>query len=234
MPQDDAGYVAELEDRIRRLETRFNDAVGDRIAEEGGGAGTGSGGEWCEIQTVAGGGPTAFAAGAAGFFVKAVLPILDQSGGFTQIDTFTIGVPHGTFVVEWALSINFKIVEHPPPFTGFGWCLWTGGPCNTFANSVKTEFNSLDFILAPTQILVGSPGFEQFKFRGNGTVRRYVIKSEPGKDRLSLGMSSFQGFYPGVVDEGQTYGLNFVLPPTTGWGVADHRVKIVGVLDETP
>src|SRR4051812_6708887 len=109
-----AKTIVDLQKRVRTLELRE-----DPTPTGGGGSGA-----WMTIDH-----NSTWADGSSfGAYAQiGDVSISDQSGGFTLIDSQTLALPDGVYVVEWSFEFWFPFTNPYTTYFGDGWVLWRGG-----------------------------------------------------------------------------------------------------------
>jgi hypothetical protein len=183
-----AKTITGLDRRVRTLELREDPATG-------GGGGSGA---WCRLENngwANGGGIGAYAR-------LGDSSIDEQSGGFTEVDSMTLALPEGLYVVEWSFKFIFLFTNPYTEYVGKGWTEWAGGALDV-PNSVRNFTVYDEHPIAAVQFVDfggGDAGLQTLNGEADLIVWRGIVRASGTDVNLALGILEFRDFFPSALD----------------------------------
>lgn len=163
----------------------------------------------------------------------AVINSIDhQSGGFTQIDDYTIGLPQGIFTVDWVFSVAWQVAvpiwfANPGDYLHTKWLMWKGGVSPTSTVGEQSVFDKSMLETFHFFNISGDPYFRtgqhsnSVQWHHRITVR--AGNPDPNENRLQLAVLSIEWIFGDHVPDFET-GDHFLFQSGSGFGESTVRI----------
>lgn len=208
----DADLLSRIDDRLRRLETRFKQPGTDT------GGGTDAWYEALDSENWISGASEPVFAQAVSSFSNASDPDDPydghaQSGGFTLLDDHTLQLPPGVFTVDFVFTVLFNLNDSSAAglvaddFAHAHWMLWQGGVLYRPDGVFTDDGPSNNLMMLDSYMLLDLGGGHAALRTGHSggdylwRVRQTVRAVPPDNLNLVLGIRSFDVFFGGHVPD---------------------------------